>query len=133
MRFRGAEHQKYNCEGPLYWKGYAGTKNDAAYVNWGNDNPKFTNTDKYIENTKYGNLFVEPNQDEWEALRDQCAWTTDVVNDVPGWRVTGTNGNSIFLPLKGQKGGSEYIQESTLKWRTDTTYYHHSYFPMVLP
>lgn len=125
--FRGAEHQKYNCEGPLYWKGYAGTKNDAAYVNWGNDNPKFTDTNQYIENTKYGNLFVEPDQDEWEALR-QCSWKAETVFDVPGWRVTGPNGNSIFLPLKGQKGGSEYIKDHQLEWRTDTAHFHSAGF-----
>lgn len=128
VKFRGAEHQKYNCEGPLYWKGYAGTKNDAAYVNWGNDNPKFTNTDKYIENTKYGNLFVEPDQDEWEALRDQCAWTTDVVFGVPGWRVTGTNGNSIFIPLKGEKRGGYNIKNHNLELTTDTAQFHSAAF-----
>ena len=128
VRFRGAEHNKYNCEGPLYWKAYSGTKNDAAYVNWGNDNTKFENTEKYIENTKYGNLFVVPNQDEWEALRDQCTWTSEVLFDVPGWRVTGPNGNSIFLPLKGKKGGNYGIKDNTLQWSTDTTQYHSAGF-----
>ncbi len=128
VRFRGAEHNKYNCEGPLYWKAYSGTKNDAAYVNWGNDNTKFEDTDKYIENTKYGNLFVEPEQDEWQCLRDQCTWTPEVLFDVPGWRVTGTNGNSIFLPLKGERRGGTKIEESSLVLTTDTAQFHSAGF-----
>ena len=128
VRFRGAEHNKYNCEGELYWKAFAGTKNDAAYVNWGNDNPKFTDTGKYIENTKYGNLFVVPEQDEWQSLKDQCTWKFETLFGVPGWRVTGTNGNSIFLPLKGKKGGSDHIKDHVLTWTTDTTQYHSAGF-----
>lgn len=131
VKFRGAEHNKYNCEGELYWKTFDGTKNDAAYVNWGNDNAKFENTDRYIENTKYGNLFVVPNQDEWQALRDQCTWKFETVYDVPGWRVTGANGNSIFLPLKGKRGGSYSIKDHTLLWDTDTTQYHSAGFFQV--
>lgn len=128
VRFRGAEHNKYNCEGELYWKAFSGTKNDAAYVNWGNDNAKFENTEKYIENTKYGNLFVVPEQDEWQSLKDQCTWKFETLFGVPGWRVTGTNGNSIFLPLKGKKGGSYGIKDHVLSWSTDTTQYHSAGF-----
>lgn len=128
VRFRGAEHNKYNCEGELYWKAFSGTKNDAAYVNWGNDNPKFTDAERYIENTKYGNLFVVPEQDEWQSLKDQCTWKFETLFGVPGWRVTGTNGNSIFLPLKGKKGGSYGIKDHVLSWSTDTTQYHSAGF-----
>ena len=139
LMYRGAEKEKYgsqnSCWGEMYWKAYSGTKNDAAYVNWGNDNPKFKNTDTYIENTKYGNLFVEPVQEEWEALRDQCEFKPEIVFGVPGWRVTGPNGNSIFLPLKGRQGGSHGHNcpnandgADHMVWSTDTVQMHYAGF-----
>ena len=135
LKYRGAEKEKYgeNCNNPVqYWKAYSGTKNDAAYVNWGNDNPKFKNTSKYIENTKYGNLFVEPVQEEWEAL-SKCKFDFENLFGVPGWRVTGPNGNSIFLPLKGRKGSSHTnlcdngVCQGT-KWETKTYQMHSAAF-----
>lgn len=140
VKFRGAEKEKYgegyNCAGEMYWKAYSGTKNDAAYVNWGNDNPKFKNTSTYIENTKYGNLFVEPVAEEWEALRDQCDWKPEILFGVPGWRVSSrTNSNSIFLPLKGQSYSSHGHhcpygddQRDYMTWNTDTAHWHSAGF-----
>lgn len=108
------------CHDPAIWKHYSGTKNDAAYTNWENDNPKFKENkdNKYIENTKYGDLFVEPNVQEWRELRDNCNWTVKNVNGVSGYEVTSkANGNSIFLPFRGyrfdygkdEKGLSQYV------------------------
>ena len=35
---------------------------------------------------------------EWDELRNECTWTPEVIGHIPGFRVTGKNGNSIFLP-----------------------------------
>lgn len=107
--YRGAIHQVYECyRDPQYWKHFTGTKNDAAYMNWQNMNPWYENNtgDKYIANNLYGDLFVEPNTEEWKELVDACGWKYETVFGVPGWRVTGPNGNSLFLPLKGRKWSS---------------------------
>lgn len=46
----------------------------------------------------YGGGARTPTYYEWKELMDNCTfdWTTE--NDVYGYRITGTNGNSIFLP-----------------------------------
>ena len=58
-------------------------EDDAAYVQWG-------------ENWRIP-VF---NPDVWE-LRTRCTWTKTVLNNIVGYKVTGPNGNSIFLPTSG--------------------------------
>ena len=33
-----------------------------------------------------------------QELVDNCSWIKGYFNDIEGWRVSGPNGNSIFLP-----------------------------------
>ena len=130
--YRGAIRELSNCSGydnNILWKHFSGTKNDAAYMNWQNSNPLFVeNTDnKYISNNLYGDLFVEPNNEEWKELLDICGWKYETVFGVPGWRVTGPNGNSLFLPLKGRKESSAHHETREghyLKFNSDTARYH---------
>lgn len=42
-----------------------------------------------------------PSYDQLEELRKNCTWTWTALDDVPGYLVTGRNGNSIFLPRTG--------------------------------
>jgi hypothetical protein len=42
-----------------------------------------------------------PTLDEIKELRKNCTWTWSTLNGVNGYRVTGPNGNSIFLPAAG--------------------------------
>ena len=46
-----------------------------------------------------------PTYEEWDELITQCTWTWTALNGVNGYNVTGTNGNSIFLPAGGQRDG----------------------------
>ena len=41
-----------------------------------------------------------PTKTQWEELYS-CAWAKDTVNTIPGYRVTGPNGKSIFIPSFG--------------------------------
>lgn len=123
--FNGAEKEKYNCEGERYWKAYSGTKNDASYVNWGNTNVKFNDANTYIKPTKYGDLFVEPDQKEWEELRDNCTWTLGTENGVDGWYVKGKNGNQIFLPFKGHRHSDYRVEDHHVTWPAEYEYTYH--------
>ena len=58
---------------------------DAATVNWGDG-------------------WRMPSATEGEELLSQCSHQRDTVNGVPGLRIVGTNGNSIFMPASGAKG-----------------------------
>jgi hypothetical protein len=62
-------------------------EDDAAAVNW-------------------GGAWRMPTKAEQDELRQQCTWTWTTQNGVNGYTVTGSNGNSIFLPAAGVRGGS---------------------------
>jgi len=59
----------------------------------------------------WGSTWRMPTKAEMEELRDNCTWIWTSQNGVNGCRVTGPNGNSIFLPAAGHCDGSlrEYV------------------------
>ena len=60
---------------------------DAACVNW-------------------GGTWRLPTEAEVQELIDKCTWTWTSQGGHNGYRVTGPNGNSIFLPAAGYRGGT---------------------------
>mgnify|MGYP003295025094 CR=1 FL=1 len=63
------------------------SKDDAATVNWGGS-------------------WRMPTDDELIELRKQCKWRWTTHNGENGYKVTGPNGNSIFLPAAGYMYGN---------------------------
>ena len=49
-----------------------------------------------------------PTKAEQDELRNNCTWTWTKQNGVVGYRVTGSNGNSIFLPAAGYRNGTAH-------------------------
>lgn len=47
-----------------------------------------------------------PTDTEFTELRNNCIWEWISVNGINGRKVTGPNGNSIFLPAAGYRGGT---------------------------
>ena len=47
-----------------------------------------------------------PTKAEQDELRNNCTWEWTTLNDVYGYKVTGPNGNSIFLPAAGYRYGT---------------------------
>jgi len=64
--------------------GYLTASHDAATVNWGSS-------------------WRMPTSDEINELVDKCTWSWTIQNGVKGYKVTGPNGNSIFLPAAGRR------------------------------
>ena len=63
--------------------------------------------DKALEACKYwGGSWRLPTKNEMQELVDFCSWTWTTQNGVEGYKVTGPNGNSIFLPAAGGRFGS---------------------------
>ena len=63
--------------------------------------------DKALEACKYwGGSWRLPTKNEMQELVDFCSWTWTTQNGVEGYKVTGPNGNSIFLPAAGCPNGS---------------------------
>ena len=55
----------------------------------------------------WGGKWRMPTQDEYDELINNCTWTWTTQNGVNGYKVTSiTNGNSMFLPAAGFRGGS---------------------------
>ena len=58
--------------------------------------------DMIPESCKYwGGSWRLPTKDEMQELIDNCTWSWITQNGIKGYKVIGTNGNSIFLPAAG--------------------------------
>ena len=69
-----------------------------------------------------------PTIDEQRELLDECSREWTELDGVPGYTVTGPNGNSIFLPAAGYRYGTEvydrgcngeYWSPSLFSYRSD--------------
>ena len=76
---------------PVFAQSIVGDKNyDAAAANWGGS-------------------WRMPTSGEIAELVADCDWEATTQNGVKGFKVTGPNGNSIFLPFAGYRLGSEIV------------------------
>ena len=107
---------KYNTKssyGTVDNKTVLDPEEDAAHVNWGGS-------------------WRMPTNEEWTELRTECTWTWTSQNGVNGRKVTGPNGNSIFLPATGYWIGfgladaGSYGDYWSSSLRTDDPY--HAYY-----
>lgn len=53
----------------------------------------------------WGGRWRIPTKAEWEELINRCSWSWTKENGKTGYKVTGTNGNSIFLPTEAGELG----------------------------
>ena len=59
-----------------------------------------------VAHVKWGGSWRMPTKAEVEELNSKCTWTWTSQNDIKGYKVTGPNGNSIFLPAAGSRKGT---------------------------
>ncbi len=97
------------------------------YYAWGETKPKETYTpENYTFLTARTTLSIRndvarrrwhgkwrmPSVSQWAELKDSCSWMWlqgwDGTASVKGYRVTGPNGNFIFLPAAGDKDGATH-------------------------
>ena len=52
-----------------------------------------------------------PTLKDFKELIEHCSWTWVQLNGVNGYKVTGRNGNSIFLPANGYYNGAELYEK----------------------
>ena len=81
--------------------GAASPEDYGTYFQW---------TGEDIANELLGGNWYMPTKEEGQELIDECEWEWCALNDVTGCRVTGPNGNSIFLPATGWSGNSVEIE-----------------------
>ena len=88
------------------------SQHDAATANW-------------------GGTWRLPTKEELEELKNECTWTWTTQGGNNGYKVTGPNGNHIFLPAAGYRYGSSpyfagersYYWSSTPEENYDYAYY----------
>lgn len=70
------------------------------------DNKTVLDPQDDVAHVKWGGTWRMPTLDEQKELLNKCTWTWITQNGVNGYKVTGPNGNSIFLPAAGYRGGT---------------------------
>lgn len=75
---------------------------------WGTvDNKATLDPEDDVAHVKWGGNWRMPTSAEQTELLNSCTWSWTSVNGVNGYRVTGPNGNSIFLPAAGYRYGED--------------------------
>lgn len=64
--------------------------------------------------TKWGGDWRMPTLAEIQELRDKCTWKWTTQNGVNGRKVTGPNGNTIFLPATGIRSGADFFSDGAV-------------------
>ena len=66
-----------------------------------------------VAHVKWGGGWRMPTRDEIKELCEKCSWEWTSVNGIYGQKVTGPNGNSIFLPAAGFRDGTEVYRRGS--------------------
>ena len=112
----GLDISELQSQGYIDGDGNLTSSHDAATANWGGD-------------------WRMPTEEERRELVDNCTWTWITHNGVDGCKVTGPNGNSIFLPAAGclsglslYNAGSHGYYWSSTPYESDAYYAYDLYF-----
>ena len=70
------------------------------------DNRKELDSDDDVAHVKWGGNWRMPTYEELKELKEKCDWKWTTQDDHAGYKVTGPNGNSIFLPAAGYRDDS---------------------------
>ncbi|MDE6311367.1 MAG: fibrobacter succinogenes major paralogous domain-containing protein [Muribaculaceae bacterium] len=62
-----------------------------------------------VATARWGEGWQMPTKAQLDELQTKCKWSWVPMSGKKGYRVTGPNGNSIFLPAGGIYYGSEYL------------------------
>lgn len=72
------------------------------------DNPRFD-----VARKNWGKNWELPTAADFAELNKECSWTLKTIDGHKGYLVTGSNGNSIFLPMAGLKENQYKSQVGT--------------------
>lgn len=70
----------------------------------------------------WGGSWRLPTKKELEELKDRCTWIWTTQGGKKGCRVTGPNGNSIFLPATGNGSSLDYAGRVGFYWSSSPDY-----------
>ena len=99
------------------------------------DNKTVLDPEDDVAHVKWGGSWRMPTATEQVELGEECNWEWTTLNDVNGYKVTGPNGNSIFLPAAGYcigtgiyyTGSDGHYWSSSLSFSSESAYYARFY------
>ncbi|MBO7255797.1 MAG: hypothetical protein J6V04_00535, partial [Bacteroidales bacterium] len=95
------EYGDYYAWGEIETKIDYTTDNSKTYGRWINDISGNSTFD--VARAKWGGSWRLPTKEEFSELRQKCKWQWTSQKGKKGYKVTGPNGNSIFLPAAGSR------------------------------
>ena len=119
------EYGDYFAWGEVTSKDYYSLNN---YTHYSNGN--YVDIGSDISGTEYdaathimGEIWRMPTKSEYDELINKCEWKLVTYRKVRGWRITGPNGNSIFLPLAGYMSDdwNDYASIGGFYWSSNIT------------
>lgn len=107
---------KYVC-----WADPTGEKTtsyEVDYYSTSNPPTNISGTQYDVARMQWKNGWRIPTQNEAKELINKCSWKFETLKGIPGQRITGPNGKSIFLPLAGHyyKEKAYNIKEASNYW-----------------
>ena len=81
------------------------TEDSPEYI-YDDINESIAGTDRDAATVNLGSNYRTPTFEQIKELLDECKWKWTKQNGVKGMKVTGPNGNSIFLPASGCRDSS---------------------------
>lgn len=125
--------------GGLYgWGDVSGTNRSENNDEYPSVNPpaSICGTEYDIATKEWGDGWRMPSQQEMVELAERCSWEWTSIDGVNGMKVTGTNGNSIFLPAAASRTGDNVSNQvgqrgcywSGTLWASDNKFASYLYF-----
>ena len=98
------------------WCNGSETSMTKYYINYIIDNKTTLDPEDDVAYVKWGGTWRMPTKAEQDELFNNCTWQWTTQNGVDGNRVTGPNGNSIFLPAAGYRYDIYYSGSNGYYW-----------------
>lgn len=125
--------------GGLYgWGDVSGINHSENNDEYPSANPpaSICGTEYDIATKEWGNDWRMPSQQEMVELAELCTWEWTSIDGVNGMKVTGSNGNSIFLPAAASRTGDDISTQvgqrgcywSGTLWESDNKFASYLYF-----
>ena len=100
------------------------SNDESGYKVIGENGKTISGTEYDAAKVKLGGKWQMPTTYDIQELLDLCSWEETTINGVSGYKVTGTNGNSIFLPYSGYKTDNVYGNSNSGYYWSGTIYEH---------
>jgi len=108
------------CMGTIYTITKYCTDSTSGY-NGFKDGKTVLNPDDDAAHVNLGGYWRMPTDAEWTELLSKCTWESTSMNGISGQKVTGPNGNSIFLPSAGLRNGTHRSDAGSLVYYWSST------------